>query len=213
MKRTLTATLLSACLFALPASPVLAADSGFIDDAPELAADPDRPGAGRWIKPGFVPTGYSKVLLDPITVFVSPDSKYKGLGADHLNAIGEGFNKAMVEALAPELTVATEPGPGVLHVRAALTDVHLEKKKRGLLGYTPVGIVVTAAADAAGARISLKSAMLEIEVLDAATGERLGVLRDSAPQLEGEKDLDWKAVEKTFAWYATRFKATLRPAQ
>jgi hypothetical protein len=38
-----------------------------------------------------------------------------------------------------------KPGPGVLYVRIAASNVHLKKKSRGLLVYTPAGFVVTAA--------------------------------------------------------------------
>ena len=79
----------------------------------------------------------------------------------------------------------------------------------GLLGYTPIGVVATAVADAAGARISLKDAELEIETLNSVTGERLGVLVDKAPVTPEEEKLSWESVGEVFAFYAERFKTRL----
>lgn len=157
-------------------------------------------------KPGIDRGSYRKVIIEPITVFVSPDSEYKGLEAADLQAIADGFREAMSKALAPDVAVVTEHGPGVLRMRAALSNVMLKKAKRGLLGYTPVGIVVTVAQHAAGSRISLKNAVLEVETLDAASGERLGVLVDTAPKMAEDKDLSWQAIEITFAFYGERIK-------
>jgi hypothetical protein len=146
-------------------------------------------------------------MIEPITIFTSPDSEYKDLDANELKSLADGFNETLVTTLEPEIPVLNKAGPGVMYVRAALTNVKLAKKKRGLLGYTPIGFVVTAVADAAGARISLKDAVLEVEVLDAATGERLAVLVDKAPTAAGSEDLSWDSIKKTFTFYAERFKA------
>ena len=98
-------------------------------------------------------------------------------------------------------------------MRAALTNVKLAQKKRGLLSYTPIGLVATAVADAAGSRISLNDAVLEVEMLDAATGGRLGVLVDKAPKAAGREALSWDSINRTFAFYAERFKARMLAAK
>lgn len=78
-------------------------------------------------KPGIDRGSYRKVIIEPITVFVSPDSEYKGLEAADLQAIADGFREAMSKALAPDVAVVTEHGPGVLRMRAALSNVMLKK--------------------------------------------------------------------------------------
>ena len=192
---------------------VLARSSEFIDDIPELIHDPDRVGAKIWVKPDFNRADYTKVMVEPITIFISTDSKYKGLNADELKALADEFHKTLITTLEPEVPVVTRAGPGVLYVRAAIVDVKLAKKKRGLLGYTPIGIVATAVADAAGARISLKDAEFEIETLDSISGERLGVLIDKAPVAPGDEKLSWKSIGETFAFYAERFKTRLHESK
>ena len=80
------------------------------------------------------------------------------------------------------------------------------------MGYTPVGLVVTASKDAVGARVSLKDAMLEIETVDSVSGERVGVLIDSASKIDDDDKLSWDSISKTFVYYAERFKARMQAA-
>ena len=187
--------------------------SEFIEDMPEMAQDPDRAGAMFWEKPGVDRARYTKVMLEPITIFISPDSDYKGLTADEMLALAQGFREALTKTLEPEIPVVGQPGPDVLYIRAALTNVKLAKKKRGLLGYTPIGIVVVAAQNLAGKRISLKDAELEIEALDSQSSERVGIVVDKAPKTADTKDLSWDSISNTFAFYANRFKERMKAAQ
>lgn len=207
-----TRSLVVAGVLALSMQHALAGDSQFIDNMPELSQDPDRAGAMIWQKPGLRREDYTQVVIEPVTIFISPDSEYQGLDADELKALADGFRDALTQTLEPDIRVVSTGGPGVAYLRAALTNVKLVKKKRGLLGYTPIGLVVTAARDAAGARISLKDAVLEIELLDSASGERLGVLVDKAPTTAGD-ELSWNSIKRTFVYYAERFKARMQAAQ
>ncbi len=113
-----------------------AADSGFIENMPPLAPDGDRAGAMIWTKPGVDRTSYQKIMVEPITIFISPESDYKGLDAGELKMLADRFHEAVVATLEPEIAVVNKAGPGVMYMRAALTDVKLANKKRGILGYT-----------------------------------------------------------------------------
>ena len=187
--------------------------SEFIEDMPELSQDPDRAGAMIWESPDFKRADYTRVMIEPITVYISPESKEKGLRADELKALADGFVEAVTISLEPEVPVVSQPGPGVLYIRAALVDVKMDNKKRGLMGYTPIGFVVTAAANAAGERLILTDAVLEVEVLDSVNGERLGVLTDKAPSSADGQDLSWDSISQTLTYYADRFKQRMQIAQ
>jgi len=154
------------------------------------------------------------MMIEPITIFISPESEYKGLSADELKKLSDGFADAVTKTLAPEITLVNKPGAGVLHVRAAITNVDAAKKKRGLLGYTPIGFVAGTVKNAAvGPSLSLKNAVLEIETLDSVSGERVGVLVDKAPQTAESKELSWDSINQTFIYYAERFKARMQAAK
>lgn len=220
-------SLLVAGLLSLFLNPAIAANSKFIENMPQLAKDPERAGAMIWTKPDLNRAAYTRIVIEPITIFISPSSEYQDLDPNELKAIADGFNETFTKTLEPEIAVLNTAGPGVVYMRAALTNVKLTQKKRGLLGYTPIGLVVTAVADAAGARVSLKDAALEVEMLDSMTGERLGVLVDTAltiaakekpqqnldgaatPTTAGSETLSWYSINEVFKFYAERFKARM----
>lgn len=205
--------LLVAGMLALSMHQAFAGGSPFIDDMPPLVADPDRAGAMIWQKPGLDRAAYTRVMIEPITLFVSSDSEYQGLNADDLKALADGFHEAIIRTLEPDIPVVSQKGEGVLYLRVALSEVKVAKKKRGLLGYTPIGLVARAAKEAvAGPGVSLRDAVLEIEMLDSVSGERLGVLVDKAPKGSAE-DVSWEAIGKTFTFYAERFKSRMKAAR
>jgi hypothetical protein len=185
--------------------------SGFLDDYPKFEPDKDRKGAMIYRKAEADLKPYTKILIDPIEIWVAPDSKYKGIKPDEMKSLADALRQALVDALEPEYPVVSKPGPGVLGVRLAITNVHLTKKKRGLLGYTPVGLVVTTGMAMAGMNINLHSATIEAEVLDAQSNERLGALIDRQPDVEAKAKakISWEGIESTLKFYATRFRARL----
>lgn len=214
MKKPNQSGLLAAFILGLFLHQPLANASDFIDNKPPLAQDPERSGAMIWEKPGLNRAAYTRVMMGPVTIFISPDSEYKGLDADELKTLADTFRAAVTKTLEPEIPLVSQAGPGVVYVRAALVDVDVAKKKRGLLGYTPIGFVIGAAKDAVeGPSVTLKNAALEIEMLDSVSGERLGVLVDKAPTSATEDHLSWDSITKTFELYADRFKSRFEAAK
>ena len=105
------------------------------------------------------------------------------------------------------MAVLDKAGPGISYMRAALTNVKLAEKTRSLLS-----LAVTAVSGTAS-RISLKEAVLEVGMLDSATGERRGVLVDKVPTTAGDEAMSWGAINKTFTFYAERLKARMQAAK
>jgi hypothetical protein len=203
-------SLLVGAVLAFGLQQAVAADSGFIENMPKLSPDPDRAGVMIWEKPGLNRAAYTRVILEPITIFISPKSEYKGLKPDELKKMADIFREDVTRTLQPDIQVVDKGGPGVLYVRAALTDVKVAKKGRGLFGHTQIGFAVT---EASGTTILLKDAVLEIEALDSANNERLFVLVDKAPKTATGKQITWDEVNKTFIYYAERLKARMRAAK
>jgi len=186
----------------------------FIDGDVVLQKDADKAGAYRYESPGLDLSSYDRVIIAPVEIWIHPKSKYKGSSPDDLKLISDTFINSLVSELEPAYPVVSKAGPGTMLVRLAITDVKMKKKKRGLLGYTPIGIIVTAAKDVAGSRVSLQSAGIEAELLDAQTGERLAVLVDKglkAPKDKKEK-LSWDDIDQRLRFYAKRFRARLDAA-
>lgn len=186
--------------------------SKFISGHPQFEPDKDQPGAMMYQKPGLDTSIYTKVLIDPIEIWVAEDSEYKGLDPDELKTLTDTFRQILTKELEPDYPVVNEPGVGVLGIRMAITNVQLKDKKRGLLGYTPVGLVLTTAANMAGMRMELSSATIETEILDGGTNEQVAALID--PFLGDTKDskaekVSWENVGKRLEVYAKRLRARL----
>jgi len=99
---------------------------------------------------------------------------------DDMKLLADSMRAIFAEALVEKYQIAASPGPNTLIFRMALTNVNLKKKGRGLLGYTPVGFVVSGAKKALMNdfvdNILLTEVVWEAEMLDSLTGERYGAI-------------------------------------
>lgn len=210
-------------------------ESGFIDKLPSLKSIPGLEGTWGWDKPGFQLKNYDKIYLDPIEVWVAPDSKYKGLNPDHLKTLTDTMRAALIEALEPDYPVVSRPGPGVLRVRLAITNVYLGKPKHRFGQYTPIGLLASGVKKATGKskkNFTLKNASVEAEMFDSQNGERLSVRIDTKPvkvtekkkkvtEEEEEDDewgepqskkaakMSWETVVESMRFYSKHFRARL----
>ncbi|NQY25677.1 MAG: DUF3313 domain-containing protein [Piscirickettsiaceae bacterium] len=187
--------------------------SAFIEGEITLTPIPDKIGAYRYLKPELDLKKYSKILIEPVEIWLHPDSTYKGIQPDTLKAMADSFAQILVDELEPDYTIVANVGADTLVVRLAIMGLKTKKKKRKLLGYLPVVLVAGALNTNALKRVSLVDAGIEAEVLDSITGERLAVLVDTGiriPESESKKGkLAWKDIEMSLRFYAKRFKAQL----
>lgn len=125
---------------------------------------------------------YDSLMVDEPIIFLADDSKYKGFKASDLAAISDMVRQSFAKGLSSQpvsignFKVVDEPGPNVLYVRLALKDVYVQKEKRGLLSYTPVGIVAHGVVDIASDAIdktTLVELKIEAEMLDSVKGDVL----------------------------------------
>lgn len=186
-----------------------AGSSDFINDMPQLTYKPDVPGVKTWEKSGLKVSKYTKFSIQPITLFISPRSEYKGINADDMKVISDRLRQALIDALEPDFPVLDRGlGADVMAVRIAVTNLSLKKKKRGLLGYTPIGFVAGSVTKSAGDNVELLDAGLEWELLDGETGERIAVVieRKALQAGQGEGQSNWDAIEFALKAAADRFR-------
>ena len=191
--------------------------SAFIGGQLNLEHDPDRAGAYLDVKHDLDLSGYSSVLIEPVEIWIHPDSEYKGIEPDVVKAIGDGFAQILIDELAPDYPTVNKAGPETLVIRLAIIGIKMKKKKRGLIGWTPIGLVVGALNTDALKRVSLIDAGIEAEILDSVTGERLGVLVDtgiSRSLSASEKDeLSWEDHDMSLRFYAKRIHSRIDKAK
>jgi len=156
--------------------------SGFLDNYEQLNPSDDVWMNYIYMRPGFREklSDTRAFMIEQPEIFVAPDSKYGGMKPDDMKMMADSMRAAFAEALVEKFQIAASPGPNTLVMRMAFTNVHLKKKGRSLLGYTPVGFVATSAKRAMMNdfvdNILLTEVVWEAEILDSQTGERYGAL-------------------------------------
>ena len=179
----------------------VALGSHFIADMPELSAT-DHPNLQGWTKPGYMPGEYTGLMVVQPSIFLSEDNKYKGIQPDQLKAFADKVAVIFTAKLGQHIEIVNVPGPGVLIMNMAITELKM-KKKRGIFGYTPIGAVAHAATSQTeyedmnkiAEKINMTDATLEIELLDGASEERLAirVLKVESKQ-KGREEKSWYAL-------------------
>ena len=120
--------------------------SGFLEDYSQL-----QPTEDVWLDyiytgPDFRQkvTDTTAFMVEQPEIFIAADSKYKGMKSDTVSSLSDEFRGAMIQGMASQYGVVENPGNNVLYVRFAITHLYIEKPKRGVLGYTPIGAVAKA---------------------------------------------------------------------
>lgn len=121
---------------------------------------------------------FRKVLLDQPEVFIAADSPYKGAKPADMAAIASVVRSSVASALESRgYALVDQPSVDAVYVRLAVTDLRIDKKKRGLLAYTPVGFVVSTGVEALQdftAKYDILDMALQVEVQESTGHEVLG---------------------------------------
>jgi hypothetical protein len=166
---------------------------------------------------------YDSVMVDQPEIFIAADSKYKGAKGDQLKALADIARLSTIAQLeAGGFHVVDEPGTDTLFMRWAITDLYLQKKKRGILSYTPVGMVVHATKGAATRdlwkKIDIVELKLEAEWSDVVTGEILAAVVTHQQGFRKEKGtkadvVSWQELEALFDTVGERMSCMLSNAR
>jgi hypothetical protein len=197
------------------------ASSGFLSDYSLL-----KPSAGGqagefiYVAPDAVETlvGYSAVMVDQPAFALAPDSKLKSMKPDDAKIIADAFREVITNELAKKYTVTSTPGKGVLGLRTSFSNVYVEKKGRGILGYTPVGFVVTTAkgalVDDVLDKVKLAQTTLEAELVDSESGAVLAAVQDHIGNRADKKEFtSWKEANAELNVWAQRVTCNLDNAR
>jgi hypothetical protein len=192
--------------------------SDFLSDYTQLKKSSDKYMDYTYLAPGAPDKmgRYSAVMIDQPEIFVAPNSKYKGMKPDDMKQLADAFRGAIAESLSTTYMIVDQPGPNVLYVRFAISNVQLKKKKKGLFSYTPIGLVAGAAKSAMTSdftkKIDLKGLTMEMEILDSNSEEQLAALLETR---SGKKDepASWAELQAIIAVYSQRVGCRLDNAR
>lgn len=207
----LIAILASCCAFSIEAEEASVPQSGFLEDYDQLNVVPEAPTRWLYLAAGVEDASgrYDKVIVEQVEVSVAPHSKSRSLRPNDMLAISQTFQSAVIDELEGYFEIVDAPGPGVLYVRVAASDINLEKKRR-ILDFTPVGVVTNVVPGVKAAKEAMKSAVLDLnqrlritglvleaEVMDVENNERIAAVVERLADVKS-----WDAVEESMRAYS-----------
>ena len=196
----------------LTASMAFAADdftrSGFLGNPSVydlLKPGPEGGAKLRWMKDGVDPKKYDKFMVDSVIFYLADKSDYKGIDPQEMKELADEFNKQILAAL-KDWTIVAEPGPGVLRIRIALTNIHPSNPgTAAVTSVVPVGIGVSVVKKgASGGWVGSGQTATECVVIDTETNEVLGLAVDQRKAEFEQRFSKWGSANDAFKFWAAR---------
>ena len=121
---------------------------------------------------------YRKLMVDRIKVYLSEDAASREVDPAVLKELTDYFHAAIVKAVEPAYPVVREPGPDVLRLRIAITDLVPNKPEASVVTlvvpFLWVGDAGAGVAQGkAGSTPFLGEATVELEALDSRTNQQV----------------------------------------
>jgi hypothetical protein len=175
--------------------------SGFLGNYDDLARAAGEPGVLRYEKDGAL-EAYTRFLIEPVTVLPRPGVDLEKLPQEELHALAADFTAALREQLDERYEVVETPGPDVLRIRGAITNV---------VPATPA-LNIHPLTKLSGA--GLGGASFEAEGVNAATGERVFAVMVSrgAAKRVGSGLATWADARQVMRDWAAQFRARVDAA-
>lgn len=185
--------------------------SGFLGDY--LGFKPGPSGGANWVyfKKDVEFGKYKKVMFDQVTFYLKEDAKDKGIQPEDIRELTDAFDNAVRENIGAYYPLVNQPGPDVMRIRVAITDLVPNKPGvSAVLTVMPIGLGISMIKKAVtGKHTGVGETGMEMEALDSLTNERIAAAIDwqSGRKLSGLKK--WGSAEETFKFWTERIKARL----
>lgn len=150
---------------------------GFLSDYSKLKPEGDDSGTYANKNPQAV-AGYNKLMIDRIKIYLKEDTESKEIDPAELKEMVDYFHKAIVDAVGSEYPVVQEPGPDVLRLRIAVTDIVPNKPSASVVTlavpFLWVGEASTGVAESKpGSTPFVGEATIEFEALDSESSQQI----------------------------------------
>jgi hypothetical protein len=162
---------------------------------------------------------YNSILLDPVRLYASGKHEMEKLTAEDRKKILDYADATIREQLSKDYTLVDAPGPGVLHIRIAITEAEGARVVLDTISTViPIGLAASGlAALATGEWGFTGRAGLEVEMLDSVSGERLAaaVDRRTGGKITGKADKfsGWRTVKNSLDYWANKMRERLAEAR
>jgi hypothetical protein len=165
----------------------------------------------RWLKPGVDFGKYNKIMLDSVIFYFAGDSEDKRIDAQDMKELADACNLEVVDALKGTYPIVAEPGPDVMRLRFAITD--LKQSRPGLSAISsvvPIGLGISILKKGAtGSWSGSGATSAELMALDSMTNDVIAVAQDDKSAGFTERFSKWGSTEEAFKFWADRIKLFL----
>ena len=114
--------------------------SGFLEDYSKLRPYEEHQNILVWQAPDADFSRYNKVLLEPVQVVLTKAAQDRALPGEEIHRLAGYFEAQLREKLKGGYPLVREPGPDVLRLRTALTDLNPVDPKTALVSRVTVKV-------------------------------------------------------------------------
>ena len=159
--------------------------AGFLRNYSQLKPQEGYQAKEVYVNPKAAWSRYNAIYIDSVTLWVKDPSKAPSKEDEQM--LTDMLYKALAEKVGEKFKLADRPGPGVIRVRAALTEA--KGAKVALNAVTTVipqlRVVSTLGGVAADTALLVGAASVEAELVDSITNERLAAAIDAVAGTKG----------------------------
>ena len=163
--------------------------------------------AYRWLKPGVDPQKYNKFMVDSVIFFLADKADYKGIDPQEMKELCDEFNKQLVAAFKTKnLQMVSEPGPDVLRIRTAITNVQPSRPgASAITSIVPIGLGVSLIKrGATGGWVGSGSTATEIIFQDSVTTDVIAMGASQRAAAFDERFSKWGSATESFKFWSER---------
>jgi len=185
--------------------------SGFLVDYSQLKPGPKGGVAMVYRKQGIDFKKYNKIMLDHVVFYLKDDAENKGIDPVEMAELSEKFHKSAIDGLGAAYPLVDKPGPDVMRIRVAITDLELPSHTANAINtILPAGTAIsTVKKGSTGKGPAVGEISMEFEFLDSETNQRIaaGVDRRAGGKTESMNKLG--TAEDAFKFWAQRLRMRL----
>jgi hypothetical protein len=162
---------------------------------------------------------YNAILLDPVRLYASGKHEMEKVTPEDRQKILDYADAVFREHLSADYMLVDAPGPGVMHLRVAITEAEGSWVVLDTISTViPIGLAASGlAALATGEWGFTGRAGLEVDILDSMSNERLAaaVDRRTGGKISGKADKfsSWRTVKNSLDYWANKMRERLAEAR
>jgi hypothetical protein len=203
---TLVLLTMTACASTQQAHTV--ATSGFLDDYSILQkGGGDHEALQRYVNPIADWKSYTKVMIDPVQLWVGRGSSLRDLPPDERIRLTSLLFGKIRDALLAHYRIVREPGPHVMRISVALTEATTSNTVLDTVSsILPTGYIFSGTKSlATGTGTFMGAASVEAKITDAELGTLLAAAVDRRGGAKGLSGVtsEWSDVEDSFQFWAS----------